>query len=207
MSIPCRWRDGGLLDFAGRVFFKRHFGYPGRIDETERMWLTLDGVIGSCSLFLNAKALATCVSPADRMEFDVTALLHRRNELVVTLEDLQGLGGLTGEVAIEIRRTAFMRAVVAVRTGPDSLQVMGEVVGACEGPLEIYVIYGRRNVGYATVEIKDQRMPFQVLASELTTEQDDENKDRVRVELIQGASVWYEVEIPIDKLGTSGRET
>src|SRR6516165_6288752 len=98
MSIPCRWRDGGLLDFAGRVFFKRHFGYPGRIDETERMWLTLDGVIGSCSLFLNAKALATCVSPADRMEFDVTALLHRRNELVVTLEDLQGLGGLTGEV-------------------------------------------------------------------------------------------------------------
>jgi hypothetical protein len=207
MSIPCRWQDGGLPDFTGRVCFKRNFGYPGRIDETERVWLTLDGVVGSCSLFLNARALATYDSPADHMEFDVTGLLHKRNELVVTLEDLQGLGGLTGEVAIEIRRTAFLRAVKAERMGPGSLQVTGEVVGEGEGPLEIYVIYGRRNVGYATVEVKDQMMPFQVLASDLPTGQDEEGGDRVRVELIQGATVWYEVEAPIGKLGTGGRET
>jgi hypothetical protein len=202
MSIPCRWRDGGLPDFAGRVCLKRRFGYPGRIDETERVWLTLDGVVGSCSLFLNARALATYVSPTDHMEFEVTGLLHKRNEFVVTLEDLQGLGGLTGEVAIEIRRTAFLRGVKVERIGLDSFQVTGEVVGACEGPLEIYVIYGRRNVGYATVEASDKAMPFQVSASDLPTEQDEENGNLVRVELIQGATVWYEVEIKIDKLGT-----
>ena len=37
MTLPCRWAEGGLTDFAGRVRFRRRFGYPGRIDAHERV--------------------------------------------------------------------------------------------------------------------------------------------------------------------------
>ena len=35
MTLPCRWADGGLPDFTGRVRFRRRFGYPGQIDDWE----------------------------------------------------------------------------------------------------------------------------------------------------------------------------
>src|SRR5262249_50826148 len=126
-TIPNRWQDAGLPDFAGRVCFKRNFGYPGRIDATERVWLALDRVVGSCSLFLNAQALASSPSPPDHWEFEVTDLLRRRNELVITLEDLEGQGGLTGEVAIEVRLTAFLKDVKAERLGADQIEITGQV--------------------------------------------------------------------------------
>ena len=44
MTLPCRWADGGLKDFSGRVRFRRRFGYPGQIDAYERVWLTVAGV-------------------------------------------------------------------------------------------------------------------------------------------------------------------
>jgi len=44
MTMPCRWSEGGLKNFSGRVRFRRHFGYPGRIDENERVWLTFAGI-------------------------------------------------------------------------------------------------------------------------------------------------------------------
>src|SRR5690349_7428873 len=57
MTMPCRWDEGGLGDFAGRVRFRRRFGYPGRIDPYERVWLTFDGVAGSADVSLNGQAL------------------------------------------------------------------------------------------------------------------------------------------------------
>src|SRR5262245_97069 len=40
VTLPCRWADGGLGDFRGPVRFRRRFGYPGRLDAHERVWLT-----------------------------------------------------------------------------------------------------------------------------------------------------------------------
>src|SRR6516225_4625466 len=53
ISIPCRWEVSSLRGFAGRVRFRRRFGYPGRIDDYERVWLTFAGVDGNADIWLN----------------------------------------------------------------------------------------------------------------------------------------------------------
>src|SRR5579875_585868 len=84
MTMPCRWSEGGLPDFSGRVRFRRSFGYPGRIDAYERVWLTFAGIGGKAEARLNdhllgriADAGETPVSPD--IEFEVTPLLRPRN--------------------------------------------------------------------------------------------------------------------------------
>src|SRR6266849_10307562 len=57
MTMPCRWSEGGLENFAGRVRFRRRFGYPGRIDAHERVWLTFAGIGGTAEVWLNGQHL------------------------------------------------------------------------------------------------------------------------------------------------------
>jgi beta-galactosidase/beta-glucuronidase len=102
MTMPCRWSDGGLENFAGRVRFRRHFGYPGRIDENERVWLTFAGVEGTAEIWLNSKFLGRCEESQQPLEFEITRLLRDRNELRVEVEGPE-TSGLSGEVALEIR--------------------------------------------------------------------------------------------------------
>lgn len=102
MIMPCRWSEGGLNAFSGRVRFRRHFGYPGRIDEHERVWLTFAGVDRAAEIWLNGQFLGRQegVRP---FEFEVTKLLGNRNDLRVEVEGEAETGGLCGEVAMEIR--------------------------------------------------------------------------------------------------------
>lgn len=102
MTMPCRWSEGGLNDFNGRVRFRRHFGYPGRIDENERVWLTFAGADATAEIWLNDQFLGRQegVRP---VEFEITKLLGNRNELQVEVEGDAATGGLWGEVAMEIR--------------------------------------------------------------------------------------------------------
>jgi beta-galactosidase/beta-glucuronidase len=104
MSMPCRWSEGGLVEFAGRVRFRRRFGYPGRIDADERVWLTFGGADERAEVWLNGRPLGQHEG-AGAFEFEVTSLLQRRNELVVEVESLTTAGGLWGEVALEVRRS------------------------------------------------------------------------------------------------------
>jgi hypothetical protein len=157
VTMPCRWRDCGLRDFTGTVRFARRFGYPGRIDDYERVWLTFAGVAGRAAICLNGTTLGSCDGPC---EFEVTRLLRERNLLQVDIEGSGGDAGLWGEVALEVRRTAFLRDLRV--TANDALHVSGEVAGAAEGPLELYVICERRIVAYAAVEAGK---PFQVSGS------------------------------------------
>ena len=60
-------------------------------------------------------------------EFEVTPLLGPRNELAVEVEATSDSGGLWGEVALEVRRTAFLRRVRAWTDG-GRLHVAGEAV-------------------------------------------------------------------------------
>src|SRR5947209_8061277 len=130
MTMPCRWADGGLPDFAGRVRFRRRFGYPGRIDAYERVWLTFAGVGGAAEVRLNGQPLGRHEGPGP-FEFEVTPLLQARNELTVEVDAPAGDGGLWGEVALEVRCTAFLRAVRVWITGGGraDLHAAGEVVG------------------------------------------------------------------------------
>src|SRR5260370_22610456 len=79
MTMPNRWRDGGLPGFAGRVRFRRRFGYPGRIDDYERVWLTFAAIEGSAELQLNGHTLGRFDGGTEQTGFDVTTLLQTRN--------------------------------------------------------------------------------------------------------------------------------
>jgi len=212
VAVPGHWQDGGLAGFTGRVRFRRPFGYPGRIDDNERVWITLEKVQGSSEISLNGRLLANEGRSFDYKEFEVTSLLRVRNELIVEVEDLEGKGGLRGEVALEVRNLAFLRSVKVIQEKPGCLCVSGEVAGPWEGPLEIYVVWGRRNVGYSLVHASEEGTNFRIEAvipplDGDSSEANDPVPDSVRVELIQGAIVWYSVDRKIPGQGICGRET
>src|SRR5438034_10858046 len=58
VTMPGRWGELGLPGFAGMVRFLRKFGYPGRIDDYERMWLTCEGLEGTAEVVLNEQGVA-----------------------------------------------------------------------------------------------------------------------------------------------------
>ncbi len=194
MTMPCRWSEGGLPNFTGRVRFRRSFGYPGRIDAHERVWLTLAGIGGEAEVRLNDQLLGriawtgeTPVPPST--EFEVTPLLRPRNELVVEIEGTAEQGGLWGEVALEIRCTAFLRNLrsSAVLKGDSmDLRLSGRVVGVAERPLELYLLRYRSVVGYQVVTPKPAGQPFEIRASDLPP-----GNLPVQVDLVNGAVIWY----------------
>jgi hypothetical protein len=195
MTMPCRWRDGGLADFAGRVRFRRHFGYPGRIDDYERVWLTFAGIAGVAGIQLNGSSLGGLDKDTKYVEFDVTGLLQGRNELFVDVEAEDDAGGLWGEIALEVRCSAYLRGV---RFHPVSdgnmvqLEVSGEVVGTCERPLELYVVARRSTVAYRTIDATPNGQAFQILSDPFPG--DLESELPVRVDLVNGACSWFVVE-------------
>jgi hypothetical protein len=169
---------------AGGVRRVRRFGYPGRIDADERVWLTFAGVGGRVEVSLNGQILGTHDGGAP-FEHEVTALLGPRNELAMRFE---GGGELWGDVALEVRRTAFLRGVRAAADG-GRIRVQGEIVGSAGRPLELYVLFDGRTVHYGMVEPTAAGRAFEVVA-------DGPGKE-VRVELVDGACVWYAVELPL----------
>jgi hypothetical protein len=195
MTMPCRWRDGGLPDFAGNVRFRRRFGYPGRIDDYERVWLTFAGIEGAAGIQLNGKFLGKLDKNSKSAEIDVTQLLRRRNELVVDVEAEGHAGGLWGEVALEVRCSAYLRGVRFLQIAYGSmyrLEVSGEVVGTCERTLELYVIAGRSTVAYQTIEATPNGQAFQILSDPFPG--DREKELPVRVDLVNGACSWFVVD-------------
>ena len=201
MILPCRWGEGGLGDFAGRVRFRRRFGFPGRIDSYERVWLTFAGVEGTAEVGLNGQLLGRREGAEGPFEFEVTSLLSHRNELTVEVEAAGGRGGLWGEVALEIRCTAFLRDVRAwVEPAEESarLHLAGEVAGTCERPLELYALLDGSTIIYATLEAAPAGRPFHFCSEALDPQRwrvgEEDRPHLVRVELVNGAVVWYTVE-------------
>jgi hypothetical protein len=184
--MPCRWRDCGLADFTGKIRFARRFGYPGRIDDYERVWLTFAGVAGRADVCLNGTTLGTCAAPC---EFNVTRLLSERNLLQVDIEGCSGDAGLWGEVALEVRRTAFLRNLRV--TPGDALHVSGEVAGTAQGTLEIYVLMSNRTLAYTVVQAGSS---FEIASEPMELH----GEHVVRVDLVQGASIWWTEEQKIE---------
>jgi hypothetical protein len=192
MTMPCRWRDGGLPGFGGLVRFRRRFGYPGRIDAYERVWLTFAEIEGAAEIRLNGHALGELDKSAQDVEFEVTALLGARNELSVEVNATGDEGGLWGEVALEVRCTAYLRQVRFHPVADGNIRrlaVNGGVVGTCDRTLELYVIAGRSTVAYRTVEASPNGEAFQILSDPLPGEPEIEMP--VRVELVNGACTWF----------------
>jgi hypothetical protein len=168
---------------AGGVRRVRRFGYPGRIDANERVWLTFADVGGRVEVSLNGQALGS--HDGASFEHEVTTLLGTRNELVMRIE---GGAESWGKVALEVRRTAFLRGVRATADG-GRVRVSGEVVGSAGRPLELYILLDGHTVHYATVEPTAAGRAFEVVA--------DGSGKQVRVELVEGGCVWYAVELSL----------
>lgn len=210
--MPSRWSEGGLPDFSGRVRFRRSFGYPGRIDAHERVWLTFAGIGGEAEARLNDHLLGRIAwtgetpVPPD-LEFEVTSLLRRRNELVVEIEGASEQAGLWGEVALEIRCTAYLRDLhssVVLKGDSVDLRVSGQVVGVAEQPLELYLLRDRSVVGYQVVTATAEGQPFEIRASDLPP-----GNLPIQVDLVNGAVIWYtttSIPVPL-KDGETGTES
>jgi hypothetical protein len=207
MTMPCHWADGGLASFRGCVRFRRKFGYPGRIDAHERVWLTIGPATGLLRITLNGVGLGEQVD--DGCEFEVTALLHERNELTVEVEGGE-TSGLWGEVALEVRCTAFLRDVSCTAAitsdGLARVRVMGELAGAAADALELYLLFDRSTVAYVLLPAPAAQ-PFCLVSEKLPrdkwqTGSPAEEPHRIRVDLVQAATIWYtwEGELTLDPL-------
>jgi hypothetical protein len=188
VTLPARLADVGLVNFAGRVRLSRRFGYPGRIDAYEHVWLTFAAVAGRADVVLNGRPLGT--GQSGTFEFEVTSLLSSRNRLDVLLDADGGDAGLTGEVALEVRRDAFLRDVTVEPGADGAIRVTGLAVGSSARPLELYVLVDGKNMSYSLVEARADGQPFDVSFLPEGPPQ------QVRVELVNGAERWYAVDVP-----------
>jgi hypothetical protein len=190
LVMPCTLDEAGLAGVSGMVRFRRRFGYPGRIDAHERVWLVLEGMPGPARLLVNDIDPGAVESPGTH-EFDVTALLQPRNELVI---DLDVAAGLWHEATLEVRCLAYLRGVrAAVASGV--LRVTGEVVGPPVGPLELYLVADRSPEGYRTITPAPDGQRFELTAAAVTAA--GAAVRVAKIELVKGASVWYTMEVDL----------
>lgn len=187
--LPCRWLEAGLGEYRGLARFTRKFGYPGRVDETEHVWLTCDGCTGCREVRLNGQLLGH--SEKAVFAFDVTNILSPRNRLDVLVAGDTHQAGLWGEVALEIRKDAYL-ADLQIERSASALFLRGKTVGIAPQALELYSLVDGRHVDYRTI------MPSAAGTSFFVDLSGAEAGSRtVRVELINISSVWYVAELPI----------
>jgi len=149
----------------GTFTLRRRFGYPGRIDAYERVWLLVEGLAETAALALNGVQL-------EGGEVDVTALLRPRNALEVTA------GAGWGEVFLEVRATAYLRDVRFIDGVAE-----GRVVGEAPAALDLYLLAGRGTAAYTSLTASAAGTPFRLEAGDAA--------GPYRVELVNGAVVWW----------------
>jgi hypothetical protein len=194
VTMPGRLADLGLSGFSGRVRFVRKFGYPGQLEPHDRVWLTFGGVQGCCEVRLNDQVLGA--ERGGAFEFEITRLLNPRNRLDVVLDAADDQAGLWGEVALEIRATAYLRGLTCRRESATMVRAAGEIAGESDGPLELYGIADGRHVYYAMVNPGE---PF-----EFAVEGDAASAAILRVELVKVSVVWYVAEVSLPEVRSSG---
>jgi hypothetical protein len=187
--MPSGWLAAGLGGFHGAARFTRKFGYPGQIDDGEHIWLTCDGCTGCREVRLNGQILTQ--NRLKSFTFDVTSLLSQRNQLGVLIHGDTEDAGLWGEVALEVRRDAYLADVNIVRAD-QGFTVLGRAIGTSPQPLELYTLIDNRHTDYRTIQPKPAGEPFRIELPEVTS-----LNQAVRVELIHISAIWYVVEMPI----------
>jgi hypothetical protein len=160
------------------LVLSRQFGYPGRIDARDRIWIIVGQLDAPATLALNGHSVGDF--PVGSVEIDVTDLMKPHNRL-----EIRTAANFVGEVALEIRASAYLKEVRAHRAG-DKLQVEGAVAGHCEETLELYLLIEGHQAAYQTVNAGET---FNiVLAAQAKT---------VRVELVNVATVWYVLDVTV----------
>ena len=175
---PWQWRSAtatgtltlpGHLSESGVVTFVRRFGLPSNLEAHERVWL-LRPEASLAIATLNGQPLP----PGEAWE--ITSLLQPRNELHLEIE------GTPGEVALEIRATAYL-SDLSWHEG----QIHGRVVGFAERALDLYALGPSGTQAQASVAASEAGTAF-ALRPEGPVE---------RVELVNGAVIWYSIPIAV----------
>jgi hypothetical protein len=184
--MPARFGDCGLGD-CRRVRFRRRFGRPRQIDGHERLWLIGEELSGRGDFYLNGQFIGKHgdeprPSGSGAFEFPITDLVAERNELTVDIAADGPGAGLWGDVALEIRCAAYLRDVLMSPAENGRLRISGEVAGERNEPLEIYVLADDKTVAYRTCGFG---------AFEMITDESVGSDSEIRVELVNGATVWY----------------
>ncbi len=133
---------------------------------------------------------------------EITTLLRERNELIVEVESSNAASGLWGEVALEIRCTAYLDAVRVWRVPGDDgirLHAAGVVVGSAERPLDLYVLLGGQTLAYTAISASPAGQPFELVSEPLAPDA-VETAGEVGVDLINGAVKWYQWAAPVGEL-------
>jgi hypothetical protein len=98
--------------------------------------------------------------------------------------------GLWGEVAMEIRKDAYLADVSIERAG-EATAIVGKVVGVAPQALELYTLIDSRHFDYRTIEPTPAGQAFRIELG------DQPSAANARLELIHISSIWYVVELPI----------
>jgi hypothetical protein len=200
MMLPCRWREGGLGDFAGKVQFVRHFGWPSSLDPHERLWLTFAAIEGTAEIWLKDHFLGRKEIAAISLAFEVTPLIQPRNCLAVTVDAPGGTGGLWGEVALEVRCAAYLKNVRAWSQCEGTscrVHIAGEAQGVSARPLDLYIVLERSTILYAALVPAPAGQPFHFASEPVSLQEALEDKNKVCnicIELVDGPSVWHHLE-------------
>lgn len=177
LTFPATWPKAGLPELSGRVQFLRRFGFPGRIDAHERVWLIGEGVEGPADISLQGERLGTV--ELGKFAFEITARLNERNMLQVDLDVSPERVQLWDDIAMEVRATAYLSNVVR-----EAGIIRGVVAGSADRALEVYAVANGRTHGYCEVHA----------GSEFTLDVASA-KGPVRVELVNVSTVWDVVEL------------
>jgi hypothetical protein len=178
----------------GQTRHRRHFHWPSQIQAHERVWLTWTGGRDSAQLSLNGTLLGARARGA--FEHDVTALVARRNALVIEVEAGSGEGPLCCDVALEVRCLAFLREVrwwIATEGDARFVHATGAVVGTSDRALDLYLLLDGANAAYSIAQPTHGGQPFQ-LSGPFRRSIVPGKQHRVTLDLVNGASLWYRAE-------------
>jgi hypothetical protein len=203
--VPVRWEQFGFRDDVGVVLMRRKFGLPRRIDDWERVWVVpsrhtdicLPWQLNGTDLQWISRAEEAASIYAVPPRADVTGLLRDRNELTVRIEHA-GLGAEPfGGAALDIGCRAYIRRVQVRRLASViGLELAVDVVSEnADDPLELYALIDGANCGYTKLREHLGDMTHQLRLDE--TAVDLSAPRTLRVDLINGATIWDTAELAI----------
>lgn len=146
-----------------------------------------EGLLGRGEFRLNGQPLGMHGETAEAFAFPITEALLERNELTIDVHVTGPDGGLCGDVALEIRRRAWLTDLVAEPAGGGQLRISGAIRGEVDPPMDLYVMADGHSVGYQSCSSAGL---FQIV-----TDAADSPATEVRIELVGGAVVWHVSEI------------
>lgn len=172
---------------AGTTFLRR-FGWRNPLANHERLFLILGDVGRDTGVTLNGHDLGR--TGDDSAEFEIGSLVRPRNQL-----ELRPTNALAfrGEIAVEVRATAFLRDIT-LTAGAGVWQVVGRVVGPPVENLELYLIRAGRHADYRVAESRPDGWPFALSAE--PPEAPVAGALPLRLDLIHVSAVWHRHEWP-----------